>query len=52
MNIRKVEDEKKAREDNIRKKMRKQWIPKSIEETSSSHGSKVIQEVGDSIISH
>ena len=33
MNIGRVEDEKKAREDNIRKQMRQQWIPKTTEET-------------------
>ena len=52
MNIGKIEDEKKARVDNIRKHMRQQWIPKSTEETSSSHGSEVTQEVADSIISN
>ena len=50
MNIGKVEDEKKARANNIRKQMRQQWIPKSTEETSSNHGSEVTQEVGDSIM--
>ena len=49
MNIGKFEDEKKARVENIRKQMRQQWFPKSIEETCSNHGSEVTQEVGDSI---
>ena len=52
MNIGKVEDEKKARADNIKKQMRQQWIPKSTKETSSNHGSEVTQEVGDSILSN
>ena len=52
MNIGRVEDEKKETVDNIRKQMRQQWIPKSTKETSSSHGSEVTQEVGDSIISN
>ena len=52
MNIGKVEDEKKARVDKIRKQMRQKWIPKSIKETSSNHGSEVTEEVGDSIMSN
>ena len=52
MNIRKVEDEKKARADNIRKQMKQQWIPKSTKETSSNHGREVTQEVSDSIIAN
>ena len=52
MNIGRVEDEKKAREDNIRKQMGKQWIPKTTEEISSNHGSDVTQEVGDSTLSN
>ena len=52
MTIRKFDDEKKAREENIRKKMRQQYIPKSTEETSSNHGSEVTQEVGDSNLSN
>ena len=52
MNIGKVKDEKKARVDNIRKQMRQQWIPKSIKETNSNHGSEVTQEVGYSITSN
>ena len=51
MNISKTKDEKKARANNIRKQMKQQWIPKSIEDTSSNHGTKVTQEVGDSILS-
>ena len=52
MNIGRVEDEKKARADNIRKQMRQQWILKSSKETNSNHGSEVTQEVGDSILSN
>ena len=51
MNIGRVEDEKKARVDNIRKQMRQQWIPKTTKETSSNHGSEVTQEVGYPILS-
>ena len=32
--------------------MRQQWIPKSIEQTSSSNDGHVTQEVGDSTISN
>lgn len=52
MNIRKIENEKKARANKIRKQMKQQWIPKSTEDTSSNHGSEVSQEVGDSILSN
>ena len=52
MNIRKVEDEKKRRVDNIKKQMKQKWIPKSTEETNSNHGSEVTQEVGNSILSN
>ena len=47
----KFEDEKKARDDNIRKQMRQQWIPKSTEQESSNDGN-VTQEVGESTISN
>ena len=52
MNIGRVEDEKKAREENIKKQMRQKWIPKTTKETSSNHGSEVTQEVGDLILSN
>ena len=52
MNIGKIEDEKKEKEENIKKKMRQQWIPKIIKKTSSNHESDVTQEVGDSILSN
>ena len=52
MNIGKIEDEKKAKADNIRKQMRQQWIPKTTEETSSNHKGNVTQEMGDSILSN
>ena len=51
MNIGKIEDEKKAKANIIRKKMRKQWIPKTTKETSSNHEGNVTQEMGDSILS-
>ena len=37
MNIGRIEDEKKEKEDNIRKQMRQQWIPKTIENSSPSN---------------
>ena len=51
MNIGRIEDEKKAKVDNIRKQMRQQWIPKSTEQDSSNDG-HVTQEVGDFTISN
>ena len=51
MNIGRIEDEKKAKADNIRKQMRQKWIPKSTEQDSSNNG-HVTQEVGDSTISN
>ena len=51
MNIDKVEDEKKARADNIRKQMRQQWIPKSTEQISQN-SENVTHEVGDLNISN
>ena len=50
MNIEKVEDEKKAKVDNIRKQMKQQWIPKSTEQESPNDGN-VTQGLGDSTIS-
>ena len=52
MNIGRVEDKNKEKVDNIRKKMRQQWIPKSTEEASSSNDVHVTQDVGDSTISN
>ena len=52
MNIGKFKDEKKIRAENIRKQMRQQWIPKTIEETSSNHEGNFTQEMGDSILSN
>ena len=51
MKIGRIEDEKKARADNIRKKMKQQWIPKSSNNASPSHVTYVTQELGDSSIS-
>ena len=51
MNTWRIEDEKKAKVDNIRKKMKQQWIPKSSENESSIHEVDVTQELGDSSIS-
>ena len=52
MNTGKIEDEKKARVDEIRKQMRQQWIPKCTKDTSPSNDGHVTQEVGDSTISN
>ena len=51
MNIKRVEDEKKTKADNIQKQMKQQWIPKSTEKDSSNNG-HVTQEVGDFTISN
>ena len=51
MNIDKVEDEKKARADNIRKQMRQQWIPKSTEQISLN-SENITHEVGNLTISN
>ena len=48
MNIERVEDEKKIKADNIRKKMKQQWIPKSTEQDNGH----VTQGMGDSTISN
>ena len=50
MNIGKIEDEKKAKENNIRKQMRQQWILKTTTETSLNHERNITQEMGDSIL--
>ena len=52
MTIGRIEDEKKEKVDNIKKKMRQQWIPKSIEEASPSNDGHVTQEMGESSISN
>ena len=51
MNTRRIEDEKKAKADNIRKQMRQQWIPKSSKNTSLSNNEPITQELGDTAIS-
>ena len=48
MNIGRIEDEKKAKNDNIRKQMRQQWVPKSTKNASPENDEKVTQELGDS----
>ena len=52
MNIGRVEDEKKEKVDNIKKKMRQQWIPRSTKEAISRNDGHVTQVVGDSTISN
>ena len=51
MNTGRIEDEKKVKDDNIRKKMRQQWILKSSTNASLSHEAHVTQELGDLSIS-
>ena len=51
MNTRINEDEKKAKDDNIRKKMRQKWIPKYSKNVSLRSDNHVTQELGDSSIS-
>ena len=51
MNTGRIEDEKKAKANNIQKKMRQQWIPKSTKDTSPRNDGQVTQELGDSTIS-
>ena len=51
MNTSRVEDERKAKANNIRKQMRQQWIPKSTEQ-NSSNGNHVTQGMGDTITSN
>ena len=48
MNIGRIEDEKKEKDDNIQKQMRQQWIPKSTKDNSSRNDGQVTQELGDS----
>ena len=52
MNTCRIEDEKKEKVDNIIKKMRKQWIPKSTKEASPRNDGHVTEDVGDSTISN
>ena len=51
MNTSKIEDEKKAKDDNIRKQMRQTWVPKSSKNASPSIDVSVTQELGESTIS-
>ena len=48
MNTRRIEDEKKAKVDNIKKKMRQHWIPKSSKTAILNNDEHVTQELGDS----
>lgn len=50
MNIERVENEKKIKEDNIQKQMKQQWIPKSTKQDNSSNGN--VTQMGDSTISN
>ena len=52
MNTGRIEDEKKAKDDKIRKQMRQKWVPKSTKKESSSNDGQVTQELGDSTISN
>ena len=51
MNTRRIEDENKEKDDNIKKQMRQQWIPKSLENASSSNNELVTQGLSDITIS-
>ena len=51
MNIGRIEDEKKAKADNIKKQMRQQWIPKSSQNASLRNDDFVTQELGGTSIS-
>ena len=51
MNTGSIEDEKKAKDNNIRKKTRQQWILKSSENASLRNEANVTQELGNSSIS-
>ena len=51
MNTNRIEDEKKAKADKIKKKMRQQWIPKSSKNVSLRSDNHVTHEMGDSSIS-
>ena len=50
INTGRIEDEKKAKGDNIRKKRRQKWISKSSENASSRNEAHITQELGDSNI--
>jgi hypothetical protein len=51
MNTGRIEDEKKAKADNIQKWMIQQWVPKSTKNVRPNNDDQVIQELGDSTIS-
>ena len=50
MNTGRIEDEKKEKANNIRKKMRQQWVPKYSINVSPSYDEQVTQELDDSTI--
>ena len=50
MNTGRIEDEKKARANNIRKQMRQQWIPKTLGKTSLRNNEPITQELGETSI--
>ena len=51
MNTGRIEDEKKAKADNIQKQMRQKWVPKSTKNVRPNNDDQVTQELGDSTIS-
>ena len=51
MNNGRIEEEKKAKANNIRKQMRQQWVPKSTKNASLRNDEQITQELGDSTIS-
>ena len=46
---RRIEDEKKAKADNIKKQMRQKWVPKSLENANQDHevNDSQVNELGD-----
>ena len=51
MNTSRIKDEKKEKDDNIRKWMRQKWIHKSLENTSLRNNELIPQELSDTRIS-
>ena len=45
MNIGRSEDQKKAKDDNMKKQIRQQWVPKSLANASQNH------EIVDTLVS-
>ena len=50
MNTRRIEDEKKVRADNIKRKMRQKWILETLWNASLRNNEHVTQDLGDTTI--